>query len=47
MTIIRSIKVKVLERAGHLIRASENRIMKKAFNTEPEGTRKVGSPRLR
>jgi hypothetical protein len=35
--------VKGLEWAGHLIRASE----KKIFNTKPEGTRKVGRPKLR
>jgi hypothetical protein len=45
--IIRYIKVKRLEWAGHLIRASENRIIKKIFNTIPEGTRKVGRPKLR
>jgi hypothetical protein len=41
------IKVKRLERAGHLIRTSENRTIKKIFNTKPEGTRKVGRPKLR
>jgi hypothetical protein len=32
---------------SHLILASENRTIKKIFNTKPEGTRKVGRPRLR
>jgi hypothetical protein len=41
------IKAKRLEWAGHLIRTSENRIIKKIFNTKPEGTRKVGIPKLR
>jgi hypothetical protein len=44
---IRYIKVKRPEWAGYLIRTSENRISKKIFNTEPEGTRKVGRPKLR
>jgi hypothetical protein len=30
-----------LEWAGHLIRGSEKKIIKKAFNTKPEGIRKV------
>jgi hypothetical protein len=33
------IKAKRLEWAGHLIRTSENRTIKKIFNTKPEGTR--------
>jgi hypothetical protein len=41
------IKVKRLEWAGHLIRTSENRTIKKIYNTKPEGTRKVGRPNLR
>jgi hypothetical protein len=40
------IKVKRLEWAGHLIRTSKNRTINKVFNTEPEGTRKVGRPKL-
>jgi hypothetical protein len=44
--IIGFIKVKRLEWALHIIRASGNRTMK-IFNTKPEGTRKVGRPRLR
>jgi hypothetical protein len=45
--IIRFIKVKRLEWAGHLISASENRMIKKEFNTKPNVTRQVGRPRLR
>jgi hypothetical protein len=45
--VIEYIKAKKLEWAGHLIRTSENRIIKKIFNTKPEGTRKVGRPQLR
>jgi hypothetical protein len=45
--IIRFIKVKRFEWAGHLIPVSEIRMIKKIFNTKPEVTRKVGRPRLR
>jgi hypothetical protein len=38
--------VKWLEWAGRLIRTSENRTIKKIFNTRPEGTRKLGRPKL-
>jgi hypothetical protein len=31
----------------HLIRANENRAIKKIFNTKPEGNRRLGRPRLR
>jgi hypothetical protein len=44
--IIGYIKVMRLKWAGHLIRASENRIIKKIFNTKPGGTREVGRPKL-
>ncbi|PNF18568.1 hypothetical protein B7P43_G08474 [Cryptotermes secundus] len=40
-------RVKRLEWAGHIIRASENRTIKKMLNTKPEGNRRVGRPRLR
>jgi hypothetical protein len=40
-------KVKIFEWAGHLIRASANRMIKKVFNTKPEGSRKLGRPGLR
>jgi hypothetical protein len=45
--IIGYIKVNRLEWAEHLIRISENRIINKIFKTKPEGTRKVGRPKLR
>jgi hypothetical protein len=41
------INMKRLEWAGHLIRASKNRIIKIIFNTKPEGTRKMRRPKLR
>jgi hypothetical protein len=45
--IIVYIKVKRLEWAGRLIRTSEKRTIKKIFNIKPEGTRKMGRPKLR
>jgi hypothetical protein len=45
--IIGYIKVKGLEWAGHLMCTSENRTIKKIFNTKPEGARKVGRKKLR
>jgi hypothetical protein len=45
--IIGYIKAKRIEWAGLLIRTSENRTIKKIFNTKPERTRKVGRPKLR
>jgi hypothetical protein len=44
--IIGYINLKRLLWAGHLIYASKNRIIRKIFNIKPEGTRKVGSPKL-
>jgi hypothetical protein len=44
--IIGYIKVKRLKWTGHLIRASENRIIKKIFKTKPDGTREVGRTKL-
>jgi hypothetical protein len=41
------LKLKRLEWAGHLMRASEKRFSKKIFNTKSEGTRKVGRRKLR
>jgi hypothetical protein len=40
-------KLKMLEWAGHLVRASEKRIIKKIFNTKPGENRKVRRPKLR
>jgi hypothetical protein len=45
--VIGYIKAKRLEWAGHLIHTSENGIIKKIFNTKPQGTREVGRPKLR
>jgi hypothetical protein len=33
--------------AGHVIRADNNRAVKKVFNTKPTGIRKIGKPKLR
>jgi hypothetical protein len=41
------IKTKRLAWAGHLIRMSNERTLKKIFNTNLEGKRSVGRPRLR
>jgi hypothetical protein len=40
------IKAKILTLAGHLICMSNERTLKKVFNTKPEGTRSVGRPKL-
>jgi hypothetical protein len=45
--IVNYIKTKRLAWAGHLIRMSNERTLKKIFNTNPEGKRGVGRPRLR
>ena len=45
--IVKFIKIRRLEWAGHVLRASDQRIMKKVFKTMPEGTRKVGRPKMR
>jgi len=45
--IVNYIKVKRLAWAGHLTRMSNERSLKKIFNTRPEGTRSVGRPKLR
>ena len=44
--IVKFIKVRRLEWAGHVLRASDQRTMK-IFKAMPEGTRKVGRPLLR
>ena len=41
------IKVKRLAWAGYLMRMSDERTLKKIFNTKPGGTRSVGRPKLR
>ena len=45
--IVKLIKIRRLEWAGHLLRASDQRTMKKVFKTMPERTRKVGRPEMR
>ena len=45
--IVKFIKIRRLEWSGHVLRASDQRIMKKVFKTMPEGTRKVGRPKMR
>jgi len=44
---VNCIKVKRLAWAGHLTRVSNERTLKKIFNTRREGTRSVGRPKLR
>ena len=41
------IKVRRLERAGHLVRKSDERIIKKGFLVKPDGRRKAERPKLR
>ena len=45
--IVNYIKTKRLAWAGHLTRMSNERTLRKIFNTKPEGTRSVGRPKLR
>jgi hypothetical protein len=45
--IVVYIKAKRLARAGHLTRMSDERTLKKIFSTKPDGTRRVGRPKLR
>jgi len=45
--IVVHIKVKKLAWAGHLMRMSDERTLKKIFNAKPDGTRSVGRPKLR
>ena len=44
--IVNYIKVKRLGWAGHLMRVSNERTLKKILNTQPDGTRSVGRPKL-
>jgi hypothetical protein len=44
--IVNYTKAKRLAWAGHLIRMSNERTLKKIFNTKLEGTRSVGRPKL-
>jgi hypothetical protein len=45
--IITTIKLKRLEWAGHLVRMSDGRTLKKVFLGKPYGRRKSGRPKLR
>jgi hypothetical protein len=45
--IVTEIKVRRLERLGHVVRMEDTRLPKMVFNTKPEGRRGVGRPRLR
>ena len=45
--IVVHIKVKRLAWAGHLMRMSDERTLKKIFNTKLDGTRSVGRAKLR
>jgi hypothetical protein len=45
--LFNQIKAKRLAWAGHLTRMSNDRTLKKIFNTKPDGTRSVGRPKLR
>jgi hypothetical protein len=45
--IVRTIKVRRLGWAGHLVRICDDRTVKKVFLGKADGRRKVGSPKLR
>jgi hypothetical protein len=45
--LVADINRKRLEWLGHVIRMDQRRVVKKIFDSEPEGRRKVGRPRLR
>jgi hypothetical protein len=45
--MVNYVKAKRLAWAGHLVRINDNRILKKIFNSKPDGTRGVGRPKLR
>ena len=45
--IVKPIKIRRLEWAEHILRASDERTTKKIRKTMPEVTRKVGKPKLR
>jgi hypothetical protein len=44
---VTTIKVRILEFAGHLVRISDDRAVKKVFLVKPVGKRKAGRPKLR
>jgi hypothetical protein len=45
--IVTTIKARRLEWAGHLVRMSDDRTVKKVFLGEPDGRRKARRPKLR
>jgi hypothetical protein len=45
--IVTIIEVRRLECAGHLVRMSDDRTVKKGFMGKPDGRRKAGRPKLR
>jgi hypothetical protein len=45
--IATTIKVRRLEWAGHVVRMSDDRTVKKIFLGKPDGSRKVARPKLR
>jgi hypothetical protein len=45
--IVADIKKKALEWIGHVVRMDQERAIKKISESEPEGSRKRGRPRLR
>jgi hypothetical protein len=44
---VKTIKVRRLEWAGHLVRISDDRTVKKVFLGKPGGRRKAGRPKLK
>ena len=45
--IVITIKVRRLEWAGHVVRMSDDRTVKKVFVGKPDGRRKAGRPKVR
>jgi hypothetical protein len=45
--LVADIKIKRLEWLGHVTRMDQRRVVKKIFDSKPEGRRKVGRQRLR
>jgi hypothetical protein len=43
--IATTIRVKILEWAGHVVRMSDDRTVKKVFLGKPDGRRKAGRPK--